>query len=96
MRLGWEEEMENCLVEKFKSELCLKTIFVSIMWIFTVIIFLGGGRVIGIIALCVSFWAFFWVLFPMLRDVKAIKKRMFEKVAGKILRYEQKSMGRKH
>ena len=93
MKPKWEERLEEQLIAKFKHKFVFLAIFFSLLLVIAIclVVFFGSDTYIFVIfILGMLTVVFLWGLYPMLRDMKSVKERIFEKSIAKVSRYEER------
>ncbi len=93
MKSKWEEQLEEQLIAKFKHKLGFLVMFFSVLLVVAIglVVFLGSDTYVFVIFILGMMTVVFLLgLYPMLRDIKAVKKRIFEKSIAKVSRYEER------
>lgn len=93
MKSKWEERLEEQLIAKFKHKFVFLAMFFSLLLMIAIclVVFFGSDTYIFVIFIFGMLTVvFLWGLYPMLRDMKAVKERIFEKSIAKVSRYEER------
>ena len=93
MKPKWEERLEEQLIAKFKHKFVFLAMFFSLLLMIAICLVVSFGSdtyIFVIFILGMLTVVFLWGLYPMLRDMKAVKERIFEKSIAKVSRYEER------